>query len=71
MYYKLKADNWKVLNAALFQAASVGLDPEVIDSKQGIFEIGTGNNEKVTALISKHNLDILVESDYQETGYRS
>lgn len=68
MYYQLQAPTGAACKAAYWEAEFSGLDPLYLDNN--IFEIGTGNNEKVTALISKYNLDILVETDYQPTGYR-
>jgi len=68
MYYQLEAPTTAALKAAYWEAEFAGLDPNWI--KSNVFEIGTGNNEKVTALISKYKLDILVETDYQPTGYR-
>jgi hypothetical protein len=67
MYYQLKAPNNAALKAAYWDAEFGGLDPYYLDSN--VFEIGTGNIEKVSSLISKYKLDILVESDYQPTGY--
>jgi len=67
MYYKLRAPSGAACMAAYWEAEFLGLDPYWIE--KNVFEIGTGNNEKVTSLISKHKLDILVESDYQPTGY--
>jgi hypothetical protein len=68
MYYQLQAPTTAALKAAYWEAEFSGLDPNWI--KANVFEIGTGNNEKVTALISKYKLDILVETDYEPTGYR-
>jgi hypothetical protein len=67
MYYQLQAPNAASLKAAYWEAEFSGLDPYHIGDN--VFEIGTGNNEKVSSLISKYKLDILVESDYQPTGY--
>ena len=68
MYYQLKAPTTAALKAAYWEAEFAGLDPYWLENN--VFEIGTGNNEKVSTLISKYKLDILVESDYQPTGYR-
>ena len=68
MYYQLQAPNNAALKAAYWEAEFSGLDPYWLENN--VFEIGTGNNEKVTSLISKYKLDILVETDYQPTGYR-
>ena len=67
MYYQLQALNKTALQAAYWEAEVNGLDPYYLESN--VFEIGTGNIEKVSSLISKYKLDILVESDYQPTGY--
>jgi len=53
---------------AYWEAQVAGLDPTWIGGN--VMDIGTGQIEKVSALISKHKLDILVETDYQPTGYR-
>ena len=68
MYYQLHATNGAALKAAYWEAEFSGLDPFYLGSNS--FELGTGNIEKVSALISKYKLDILVESDYEPTGYR-
>lgn len=67
MYYQLQAPDRLSLKMAYWDAETTGLDPAWLGGN--IMDIGTGNNEKVSALISKHNLDILVQSDYQPTGY--
>lgn len=67
MYYQLHASQGKVCQMAYWDAEFAGLDPYYLGGN--VFEIGTGNIEKVSALISKYKLDILVESDYQPTGY--
>lgn len=68
MYYQLKAPDRLSLEIAYWEAQIAGLDPAYLGGMA--MEIGTGHIEKVTALCSKHNLDILVESDYEPTGYR-
>ena len=68
MYYQLQAPTTAALKAAYWEAEFAGLDPYWLENN--VFEIGTGNNEKVSSLISKYKLDILVETDYQPTGYR-
>lgn len=67
MYYQLQAPTAAVLKAAYWEAEFSGLDPQYLDKQ--VFEVGTGNIEKVSALISKYKLDILVESDFEPTGY--
>lgn len=68
MYYQLKAPDTAALRAAYWEAEMAGLDPEWLEST--VFEIGTGNIEKVSLLISKYKLDTLVETDFEPTGYR-
>ena len=68
MYYQLQAPNTAALKAAYWEAEFSGLDPYYISNN--VFDLGTGSIEKVSALISKYKLDILVESDYEPTGYR-
>ena len=68
MYYQLQAPTTAALKAAYWEAEFAGLDPYWL--KSNVFEIGTGNIEKVSSLISKYKLDILVETDYEPTGYR-
>jgi hypothetical protein len=68
MYYQLEAPNTAALKAAYWDAEISGLDPYHISDN--VFDLGTGSIEKVSALISKYKLDILVESDYEPTGYR-
>lgn len=67
MYYQLEAPTSAALKAAYWEAEFAGLDPYYLESN--VFELGTGNIEKVSSLISKYKLDILVESEYQPTGY--
>jgi hypothetical protein len=45
-----------------------GLDPEY-DMKTLTFDLGTGSIEKVSRLRDKHRLSVLIESDYEPTGY--
>ena len=68
MYYKLQAISGAACKAAYWEAEFSGLDPQYLGDH--VFEIGTGNIEKVSTLISKYKLDILVEADYEPTGYR-
>lgn len=64
MYYKLRAKNWSSYNSALLDADLAGLDPDAFNLINYTFEVGTGAIEKVTRLISRHNLDILAEENY-------
>lgn len=68
MYYQLQAPDRLSLKMAYWDAQMTGLDPTWIGGN--VIDIGTGQIEKVTTLCSKHNLDILVESAYEPTGYR-
>jgi len=68
MYYKLKASTGAACMAAYWDADFLGLDPYYLENHT--FELGTGNIEKVSTLISKHKLDILVESEHEPTGYK-
>ena len=67
MYYQLSAPTGAACKAAYWEAEFSGLDPFYIGDN--VFELGTSYHEKVRALISKYKLDILVESDYEPTGY--
>lgn len=67
MYYQLRAPNGPALKAAYWEAEFAGLDPYYLENN--VFDLGTGNIEKVTSLISKYNLDILVETEHQPVGY--
>jgi hypothetical protein len=69
MYYQIRANDKRSFNSAFFEAELLGLDPEYLGDF--IFELATGNIEKVTALISKHKLDILEESDKGYNQYSS
>ena len=68
MYFELTAPDRLSMEMAYWDAQMTGLDPTWIGGN--VMDIGTGQIEKVTTLCSKHNLDILVESDYEPTGYR-
>ena len=72
MYYKLKADSTKAFQFSVWDAEVGGLDPSNYDYSALTFEIGTGNIEKVSRLISKHQLKVLIESKYadNELAYR-
>jgi hypothetical protein len=68
MYYKLKAPTTASLKLAVWEAITIGLDPEY-DMKTLTFDLGTGSIEKVSRLRDKHKLSVLIESDYEPTGY--
>lgn len=72
MYYKLKADSARAFHFSIWDAEVGGLDPDSCNLDALTFEIGTGNIEKVTRLISKHQLKVLIESKYadNELAYR-
>jgi hypothetical protein len=72
MFYKLKADSSRAFHFSIWDAEVGGLDPDSYNKETLTFEIGTGNIEKVTRLISKHQLKVLVESKYanNELAYR-
>lgn len=72
MYYKLKADSTKAFQFSVWDAEVAGLDPSNYDHSALTFEIGTGNIEKVSRLISKHQLKVLIETNYadNELAYR-
>jgi hypothetical protein len=72
MYYKLKADSARAFHFSIWDAEVGGLDPDSYNLDALTFEIGTGNIEKVTRLISKHQLKVLIESKYadNELAYR-
>lgn len=61
MYYQIRANTKHQFNKGFWEAEMLGLDPEYLGDF--IFEVATGNIEKVTALTQKHKLDILEESD--------
>jgi hypothetical protein len=68
MYYQLSAADQHSMKTAYWEAEMAGMDPTWLGGNT--FDLGTGQIEKVSALISKHKLDILVESEYEPTGYR-
>jgi hypothetical protein len=72
MYYKLKATSAKAFQFSIWDAEVGGLDPDSCNAEALTFEIGTGNIEKVSRLISKHQLKVLIESKYadNELAYR-
>jgi len=72
MYYKLKANSTKAFQFSVWDAEVGGLDPSNYDYNALTFEIGTGNIEKVSRLISKHQLKVLIETSYadNELAYR-
>lgn len=61
MYYQIRANTKNQFNKAFWEAEILGLDPEYLGDF--IFEVATGNIEKVSSLTAKYKLDILEESD--------
>jgi len=68
MYFELRAPDQVAMEMAYWDAQITGLDPEAMNSLT--FNIGTGSIEKVTRLREKHNLELIHESDSEQTGYR-
>ncbi len=70
MYFELTAPDRLSMEMAYWDAQMMGLDPQALAPLT--FNIGTGNIEKVTRLISKHQLKVLIESKYadNELAYR-
>ena len=69
MYYKLKADSAKAFQFSIWDAEVGGLDPDSCNAEALTFEIGTGNIEKVSRLISKHQLKVLIETSHMPNEY--
>jgi hypothetical protein len=67
MYFELEAPTQVAFNRAIWEAETMGLDPEAIDSLT--FNIGTGSIEKVTNLREKYNLTEVYVSEFEPTGY--
>jgi hypothetical protein len=67
MYFELSAPTQVAFNRAIWEAETMGLDPEAIDSLT--FNIGTGSIEKVTNLREKYNLTEVYVSEFEPTGY--
>lgn len=67
MYFELLAPTQGAFNKALWEAETMGLDPEVIAPLT--FNIGTGSIEKVTNLREKYNLIEDYVSEFEPTGY--
>jgi hypothetical protein len=67
MYFELTAPSLGAFNKALWEAETMGLDPEVIATLT--FNIGTGSIEKVSNLRDKHGLKETYVSEYEPTGY--
>jgi len=67
MYFELTAPSQLALNGALWEAETIGLDPNVIGPLT--FNIGTGSIEKVSRIRDKYNLKETYVSEYEKTGY--
>jgi hypothetical protein len=67
MYFELTAPDRSSMEMAYWDAHTMGLDPEAMDSLT--FNIGTGSIEKVSRLRDKFNLTESYVSDYETTGY--
>jgi hypothetical protein len=68
MYFELTAPSQVAFARAIWDAEIIGLDPEQCGPLT--FNIGTGSIEKVTRLREKYNLNLIHESDSEQTGYR-
>ena len=67
MYFELQASNPAQFKMAVWEADSIGLDPEY-DIDTLIFNIGTGNIEKVSHIRDKYNLTEIYYSEYEPTA---
>ena len=67
MYFELSAPTQVAFNRAIWEAETMGLDPESMGSLT--FNIGTGSIEKVTNLREKYNLREDYVSEFEPTGY--
>ena len=67
MYFELEAPSQVAFNRAIWEAETMGLDPEAIAPLT--FNIGTGSIEKVTNLREKYNLTEVYVSEFEPTGY--
>lgn len=68
MYFELSAPTQVAFNRAIWEAETMGLDPESMGSLT--FNIGTGSIEKVTNLREKYNLREDYVSEFEPTGYQ-
>ena len=67
MYFELTAPSQVAFNGAIWEAETIGLDPQQIAPLT--FNIGTGSIEKVSRLRDKFNLTETYTSEYESTGY--
>jgi hypothetical protein len=67
MYFELTAPSQMALKGAIWEASTIGLDPEMIGPLT--FNIGTGSIEKVSNLRDKFNLIESYTSEFEPTGY--
>lgn len=67
MYFELTAPSQMAFNGAIWEADTIGLDPETIGPLT--FNIGTGSIEKVSRIRDKYNLIESYTSEQEPTGY--
>jgi GH24 family phage-related lysozyme (muramidase) len=67
MYFELTAPSQVAYNRAIWEAETMGLDPEAMSSLT--FNVGTGSIEKVSNLRDKFNLTETYTSEFEPTGY--
>ena len=67
MYFELTAPTQVAFHRAIWEAETMGLDPEEMGSLT--FNIGTGSIEKVSRIRDKFNLTEVYTSEYETTGY--
>ena len=71
MYFELKAKDLRSFRLAVWEAETVGLDPEY-NEKSLTFNIGTGSIEKVSRIRDKFNLTETYWSEAEPSNpYRS
>lgn len=67
MYFELTAPSQLAFNGAIWEAETMGLDPETIGPLT--FNVGTGSIEKVSRLRDKFKLKETYTSEHERTGY--
>jgi hypothetical protein len=67
MYFELTAPSQLAFAGAIWEAETIGLDPQTIAPLT--FNVGTGSIEKVSKIRDKYNLKETYTSDYEPTGY--
>lgn len=68
MYFELTAPSQVAFKGAIWEAETIGLDPQTIGPLT--FNIGTGSIEKVSRIRDKFNLTETYVSEYEKTGYQ-